>query len=168
MQVIAIKRVVDKIVAWINIILLGIMVVLVTYQVIARYFFNAPSTMAETLAQYMFVWIIMYGSSYTFGLREHLEISVLKDKLPPKARFLDDMLIDIVLVLFALGVMGCGGFALTKQQMGVTDAALQIPMGVIYSAIPINAILILFYAVYLIMDDHRLFLERSQQKGGNE
>lgn len=144
----AVKRVVDKIMEWLCIAILGVMTVLVTYQVLTRYFFNKPSAISEALAQYLFVWMIMYGSAYVFGLKEHLDITVLKDKLHGVPLLAVELLINVVLVLFAVMVLLYGGCLVTAQQMNTVDAALQIPMGVIYSAIPISGIFILFYAIY--------------------
>lgn len=158
-----IKGILDKCLEWINIILLAVMTVLVTYQVIARYFFNAANAIAETLAQYMFVWTIMFGSAYVFGKREHLEISVLKDHLKPLPRFIVDCLINITLFVFALTVMVIGGYAQTSKQMIQLDAALQIPMGYIYMAVPICGVAMMFYAVYLCADDYRKYKQKIQK-----
>lgn len=154
-----VKRGVDRVIEWLCILILAVMTVLVTYQVITRYFFDKPSAISEITAQYLFVWMVMYGSAYVFGLREHLDITVLKDKMPPVGRLIVELLINLVLVLFAGVVLLLGGYAVTTQQMGTTDAALQIPMGVIYSAIPICGVFILFYAVYntvLAVQEYRM------------
>lgn len=146
----AAKRVVDKVMEWLCIIILGVMTVLVTYQVLTRYFFNKPSAISEALAQYLFVWMIMYGSAYVFGLKEHLDITILKDKLHGASLLAVELLINIVLILFSVMGLMYGGYLVTAQQMNTVDAALQIPMGVIYSAIPISGVFILFYAIYNI------------------
>lgn len=143
-----VKMIVDKVMAWLCIVILAIMTVLVTYQVVTRYFFGRPSAISETLAQYLFVWMVMYGSAYVFGLREHLDITVLKDKLTGAALLLVEILINLVLGLFAAVVLLYGGYLVTLQQMGTMDAALQIPMAYIYSAIPLCGVFILFYALY--------------------
>lgn len=146
----SVKRGVDKVIEWLCIAILAIMTVLVTYQVVTRYFFNKPSAISEALAQYLFVWMIMYGSAYVFGLKEHLDITVVKDKLTGVPMLIVELLINAVLIAFAVAVLLYGGYAVTAQQMGTMDAALQIPMGVIYSAIPISGVFILFYAIYNI------------------
>lgn len=149
MQVLtAIKRVVDAVMSWLCIVLLAIMTVLVTYQVATRYIFGKPSAISEAIAQYMFVWMVMCGSAYVFGLREHLDITVLKDKFAPWGTLVVEVLINITLILFSAVVLLYGGILVTSQQMGTMDAALQIPMGVIYSAIPICGAFSLFYAIY--------------------
>lgn len=143
-----VKRGLDKVVEWCCIIILGVMTVLVTYQVITRYCFNKPSSISETLAQYLFVWMIMFGSAYVFGLREHLDITVLKDRMKPTVRLSVEILTNFTLLAFAVAVMLLGGWKGAMNQMNTQDAALQIPVGVIYSAVPICGAITLFYAVY--------------------
>lgn len=45
-----------------------------------------------------------------------------------------------------------GGFISLGSQMGQTDAALQIPMGVIYSTIAFSGVCIIFYCIYNIKE----------------
>lgn len=154
----SVKRAIDKIMEVMCIIILGIMTVLVVYQVITRKIFNSPSAYSEAVSQYLFVWMILYGSAYVFGKKEHLDITVLKDKMKGKTLLLVEILTNICLVLFAAVVLGYGGYLIAGQQMSTTDAALGIPMGVIYSAIPISGIFTLFYAIYncfLAVDDYK-------------
>ena len=58
------------------------------------------------------------------------------------------MFIEFSTALFALLVMGIGGYSSVIRQMWQSDSALQIPMGVIYAAIPISGALIIFYFLY--------------------
>lgn len=146
----AVKKIVDKVMEWLCIAILGIMTVLVVYQVVTRKVFNSPSAYSEALSQYLFVWMIMYGSAYVFGLKEHLDIAVLKDKMKGVTLLVVEILTNVCLVLFAVVVLVYGGYIISAQQMATTDAALQIPMGIIYSAIPISGLFTLFYAVYNI------------------
>ena len=161
----SIKGVFDKILEWICVILLSLMTILVTYQVIVRYFFNNPNAYTEVLSKYMFVWLIMYGSAYVFGLREHMNIAVVRDKMPDKMRIIIEMISELVIVLFAVGVLVYGGFKQMADQMVQLDAALQIPMGYIYSAVPISSCFIIFYFIF---NERNLFLElkSSMSKGG--
>ena len=99
-----IKNVVDKTVEILCVLMLAVMTVLVTYQVITRYVFNNPSTFSETLAQYLFVWLVMFGSALVFGSKDHLEISTIKEKLGPKSRAVVEIVINIFLLVFSIVV----------------------------------------------------------------
>ncbi|WP_300342502.1 TRAP transporter small permease [Fusobacterium sp.] len=145
-----IKNILDKIIEIFCIVILGIMTLLVTWQVITRYFFNNPSVVTEQTSQYLFVWLVMYGSAYVFGKREHMQISFVRDLSPKNLRKFIDIFQEIIITIFVIGVMVYGGYFTTLKQMGQTDAALQIPMGVVYSAVPISGVIIIFYAIYNI------------------
>lgn len=143
----AIKKFVDTVVGWLCIVLFCCMTVLVTYQVITRYFFNQPSAVSEILAKYMFIWVVLFGAAYVFGLREHMNIAFLKDKLPTKARLVVEMIGELVIVLFGYIVMYQGGLKGAMRQMMQVDASLGIPMGLIYGAIPASGVLMIFYFI---------------------
>ena len=53
----AAKKVLDKITSYSSVVIFIAMVLMVTYQVIARYFFKSPSSVTEVLTRYCFVWL---------------------------------------------------------------------------------------------------------------
>lgn len=146
-----VKKIVDQILNWFCIVLLMIMTVLVTYQVVTRYFFKKPSAISEYAAQYMFVWMVMFGSALVFGERGHLEITTVKEKLKPGAYMAVEILANIVLIVFSVFVCIVGGYNISMQQMGALDPALRISMGLIYASIPVCGVFMTFYAVYNIL-----------------
>ena len=81
-----VKNILDKITSYASVFIFIMMVLMVTYQVIARYIFSAPSSVTEILTRYAFVWLIIISATYMFGQREHINIGVVKDKLPGKAK----------------------------------------------------------------------------------
>jgi TRAP-type C4-dicarboxylate transport system permease small subunit len=99
-----IKSVIDKITEIICVIILAVMTCLVTYQVFTRYVLNSPSAITEALSQYLFVWMIMFGSAYVFGVREHLTIDLIRDKFPPMVEMIVEILSNICLFGF-IGVL---------------------------------------------------------------
>ncbi len=62
-------HILNKILAGCCCIILAIMVFCVTWQVIARFIFNAPSTVLDEFTQILFMWIILLGGVYTAGLK---------------------------------------------------------------------------------------------------
>ena len=142
------KHFIDRSVEIICIFLLAAMTLLVTYQVIMRYCFNSPSTFSEVLAKYLFVWLVMICSAYVFGLREHMNIGVFRDKLPIKLRLIVEIISEITVLIFAWSVMVVGGSTGAIRQMIQLDSALEIPIGLIYMIIPVSGLLISFYFIY--------------------
>ena len=143
-----IKFVIDKLMEVINVIILAIMSVLVVYQVFARFILNSPSAISEALSQYLFVWMIMFGSAYVFGAREHLTIDLIRDKFPPVVEMVVEILSNIVLAVFILLVCVYGGWMYTKGQAVQIDPSLLISKAVLYISQPVTGVITLFYAVY--------------------
>jgi TRAP-type transport system small permease protein len=155
-----IRKILDKIIEIFCMSTLALMTVMITWQVTTRYVFNRPSVRTEQTSQYLFVWLVLYGAAYVFGQKEHMQITFLKDKASVAVQKILTMLGEILIAIFAGSVMIYGGYLSASGQMTQKDAALGIPMGVIYSAIPISGLFILFYAVGNIL----LLLKRLDNK----
>ena len=161
----AIKKVFDTILAVLGTITLGIMSVLVVYQVVTRYVFNAPSAFSEALAQYLFVWMIMFGSAYVYGSQEHLTIDLLKDKFPPGLNLVVEIVTNLCLFAFILFVCVVGGWKYTSSQMKRIDAALHIPMSYLYISVPFTGVITMFYSIYNIARSVRNYREGKRKTG---
>lgn len=133
--------------------ILGMMVLLVGWQVFSRYIMNDPSSFSESLTRYLFVWLVIISATYSFGSRDHMCISFLKEKLSAAHQRLVNILIELITIAFALCVMTIGGIRITMMQMVHLDSNLQIPTGLIYSVIPICGVLIIFYCICNLRQD---------------
>ena len=155
-----IKHVNDKIFEVISTIILAVMTCLVVYQVVTRYVFNAPSAISEILSQYLFVWMIMFGSAYVYGSREHLTIDIIKDKFSPKVSMVVNIITNVALFAFIAVVCVYGGYLYTVKSAPQVDPQLGIYKAILYSSLPITGIITLFYAVY------NCFLSVANYKNG--
>ena len=145
-----VKNILDKVTSYASVFIFIMMVLMVTYQVVARYIFSAPSSVTEILTRYSFVWLIIISATYMFGQREHINIAVVKDKLPKKAKRIVNIIIECVTIAFAGLIMVFGGFKITHMNFVQFDSILDIPTGIIYSIIPICGVIIIFYSIYNI------------------
>lgn len=153
-----IKFVVDKVLEVLSTATLAVMSILVCYQVVTRYIFNSPSAISEALSQYLFVWMIMFGSAYVYGSREHLTIDILKDKFGPKTNMIVEIITNVCLFIFILAICVIGGWLYTKTQAVQMDPALRISKGILYASVPFTGVITLFYAVFncfLAVDNYR-------------
>ena len=144
-----VKKMVDKIMNWLCIGIMAIMTILVVYQVVVNWLGN-PSGITERTSQYLFVYVVMFGTALVFGENGHLEITTIKDKLGPKAYMIVVVLANITLVVFSVAVLLYGGAQYVINQWGVVDAALQISMGLICISLPICGVIMIFYGIYNI------------------
>lgn len=144
----AIKAVFDKILSIVGTICLSVMTVTVIYQVVVRYVFRSPSSVAQPLAQYLFVWMIMFGSAYVYGSREHLTIDLLKDKFSPKMYMITEILANVCLFVFVLLICVWGGYRYTVTQAAQIDPTLRVSKGLMYASLPFTGVITMYYAVY--------------------
>lgn len=147
-----IRKGLDKAVGGICIFLFAVMVLVGTYQIVTRFVFNSPSTISEELLTYTFAWMAMFASAMVFGKRDHMRMSFLVDKLPDSKRKVLEIVIEILLVLFAAVVLIYGGFTIMGLTMTQKTASLGVMMGVVYSVVPVCGILIAIYGVLNIAD----------------
>ena len=116
------RRIIDKFLEVICAVLFGAMVVICTYQVVVRYFFNSPSTVSEELLTYTFTWMIL------------------------------EVIIELLIFAFTFIILVYGGVSITKLAFAQVTASLGIPMGAVYLVIPICGVIILIYNVLNIID----------------
>ena len=145
------KNVLNQILKVVSVVLFIAMVLLTTYQVIARYIFKSPSSISEVLTRYAFVWLIIVSATYVFGQRDHIAITFLRDKFKGISRKIIDVAIECVIIIFSATIMVYGGFTVTQMNMLQYDSMLNIPTGIVYSIIPICGVLIILYSIYNII-----------------
>ncbi len=132
------RKWINKVVEAFSVVIVAVMVLLVLWQVVARYLLNNPSTFTEALTRYLFVWLVLVSATYAFGSRDHMCISVLNARLKGRAKTAVNIAIEVLTILFAACVMIFGGSVITRMQMVSMDSSLHIPMGRVYSMIPIS------------------------------
>ncbi|MGN0294868.1 MAG: TRAP transporter small permease [Lachnospiraceae bacterium] len=147
-----IRKVIDKITIALCVFIFALMVVVGTYQIASRYFFNSPSTVSEELLTYSFTWMALLAAAYVFGKRDHMRMGFLADKLAGTPRLVLEIVIECLVVVLAGGIMVYGGFNIMQLTMTQITASLGIPMGVVYTVLPLSGVLIVIYAVLNIVD----------------
>ena len=147
-----IRKAMNTVVSTICIILFAVMVVVGTYQIITRFVFNNPSTISEELLTYTFAWMAIFSSAYVFGKRDHMRMTFVADKLPKEQRKILEIVIELLIIAFAVIVLIYGGFTIMGLTMTQKTASLGVMMGVIYAVVPICGILIAIYGVLNVID----------------
>ncbi len=155
---------IDKVLAWVLIILLGILVLNVLWQVFSRYLMKSPSSFTDELARYLLIWVGILGASYASGKKLHLAIDILPSKLKANKRVVLDRFIYFLVGLFATLVMVVGGLRLVYITLHLeqTSPALNLPIGYVYLVFPISGILIVYYCVSDIIRRKRELTEKEE------
>ncbi|AWY97744.1 MULTISPECIES: TRAP transporter small permease [Blautia] len=147
-----IREGIDLVLSWACAALFALMVIVGTYQIVVRYFFNSPSTVSEELLTYSFTWMALLASAYVFGKRDHMRMGFIADKLTGTPRKVLEIIIEILIMFLAGSVMVYGGWNIMGLTMTQVTASLGVPMGVIYTVVPLSGILIVIYSILNIVD----------------
>ena len=127
--------------------IIAFMVCVGTYQIVTRFVFNSPSTVSEELLTYSFAWMALLSSALVFGKRDHMRMTFVVDKLAPAQRKVLEIVLEVLVIAFAAIVLIYGGFTIMKLTMTQKTASLGIPMGIIYTVVPLSGIVIVIYAI---------------------
>lgn len=150
------RKQIDKIVSQTLIALMGVMVINVLWQVFTR-FLDIPSSWTDELARFLLIWVGVLGVAYTSGKKMHLALDLIPDSWGKDFSKNLNLVTYVLIILFALAVMVVGGARLVYVTfvLGQNSPVLQIPLGLIYSIIPISGFLIIYYKLYdLIIRDN--------------
>ncbi|MCF8106083.1 MAG: TRAP transporter small permease [Desulfohalobiaceae bacterium] len=63
-----------------------LMTILITLDVVLRYFFNSPLLFASELSEFMMATLIFFALAYTFQHRDHVRVELLVRTLRPSIR----------------------------------------------------------------------------------
>jgi TRAP-type C4-dicarboxylate transport system permease small subunit len=102
--------------------LIGLML---AYEVIARYFFNAPTIWAEELSRFFLVWSVFVGSAWLIHSDEHIRVTVVVDRLPDALRRILRVL-SILFVLLVASLVAFNGWPIMARSFasGATSGTL--------------------------------------------
>ena len=134
-----------KILVW----LMALMVIVVTWQVITRYVLNSPSSYTEELSTYLLIWISLLGAAWALRNRAHLGIDIFTRKLEGRAKTVSQLIIYSAVIAFAVIVFVYGGSRLVYMTLYLNQlsAAFKVPVGYVYTVIPISGMLMIYYAI---------------------
>ena len=137
-----IEKALDAVLVFMMIVMAGAVVL----QVTSRYVFNNPTSWSEELARYLFVWITFLGAAVVIRKRRHVDVTVLTDRLPPSAAKVVYLVSDAA-VLFMLGALTWAGVGLAIMAHRQLSAAMDLPMSLAYSAMPVGTGLMFVFLV---------------------
>lgn len=132
----------------------AVLVFAVLWGVFTRYVMNSPSSWTEEVATYLLMWVSMLGIAVAFDRRAHLGLDYLVNKLDPQAQRVNGVIVLVIVIVFAALVMAFGGYVLVQETLAADQrtAALDLPMGWVYSAIPISGVFIILFALEQIVE----------------
>ena len=136
----------------------GIMVIIIAYQVIMRYIFAHANSWSEELARYIFIWLIwmgtsisnvMIGAAIAIRRNSHLQIDILINLMKPKVRTILTIIATLAGMVFMVFLLS---YSITLVQTGARtmSAGLGIPMSIPYSCMPVGIVLMLLTSIEVL------------------
>jgi len=143
------KQKIDHFLERVLIVLMLILVLDVLWQVTSRYVLASPSSFTDELAGFLLIWVGVLGAAYVTGKKQHLAIDLLIQKSKPENQKRLLFIVNLCIALFAVFVMIIGGtwLVITRFQFNVSSAAIHLPLGYVYSVLPISGLLMLYYSL---------------------
>jgi len=148
-----IRRYLDRFLEGLVALVMGALVVDVTWQVITRFILRRPSSWTEELATFLLIWVGLLGSSVALERGAHLGIDFFVNRMKPRNRLITEIIVFATVAIFSTTVLGIGGLDLVRVTLSTNQVspALSIKMGYVYLALPISGFFLTLYSVeYLV------------------
>jgi tripartite ATP-independent transporter DctM subunit len=133
----------DRAIAWITelpaALLVAVEIVVLLSGVISRYVFDSPLTWSDELASILFLWLAMLGAVVALRRGEHMRLTTLAQRLPPRSRAWVALGAEMVVAAFLLMII-MPAIEYFQDQLMITTPALEIADGYRVVAIAIGAI----------------------------
>jgi TRAP-type C4-dicarboxylate transport system permease small subunit len=144
-----IKKLLDKCLEVLVIVVVGFLVIDVLWQVFTRYVLGDPSSWTEELATFLLIWVALLGAAVALGRGAHLGIDYFVSKLPDRSRIKIEFFVFTCMALFSLLVMVIGGLGLVSRtfELKQISPALHLQMGYVYLAVPISGAFLVLYSL---------------------
>ena len=121
------------------VVLMFFMAFTVVMAVIFRYFLNSPLSWAGEVSVFLLVWISFIGGSLGLKYKSQASVTILIDYLPEAARRVLLIINHILMLLFLAFILYYSYKWVLSPSVGFQKStAIQIPMWIPYSAVPVG------------------------------
>jgi TRAP-type C4-dicarboxylate transport system permease small subunit len=111
-------------------------------QVVLRYAFRTGVEGLDEVPRYLFVWLVMIGAAAAMERGEHTALVYFRDRLGPIGRALLGIVTTVLAMLLFLSMIRSSLILVPNANLQ-TSPGLALPLGYVYAAVPVGAVLIL-------------------------
>ncbi len=122
-----------------------VMTAIISYQVVARYFFNSSPAWSERLSLVLLAYLVFFGAAAGVHDKFHIRIDALRNAVPPLLRRAFDIIATLS-VAAAGFIMLLAGWQLTTTLWAFDIPSLGIPRGLALLPLPIAGGLIIIFS----------------------
>lgn len=116
----------------------------VIYEVVSRYFFNAPTLWSMEVNQYLFCAITLLGGGYCLLRDGHVRVDVLYPKLSPRGQAISDFCCFPLALLFCGFLIWFGWQETWDSIVGhrLSDSVIALPLWPVWLVVPAGGLLL--------------------------
>lgn len=129
--------------------ILAVMTGAVFLQVVLRYLGLVGIDGLEEVPRYLFVWLVMIGAAAAMARSEHTVLDYFINLMPQRMRAAVIILTTAVAIILFIYLIALSLVLVPNAQLQ-TSAGLDLPLGYVYAAIPVGAVLILLPMLRLL------------------
>jgi TRAP-type C4-dicarboxylate transport system permease small subunit len=120
--------------------MLGLAAIIYFAQVVFRFVFNSPLTWSDEICGHLVILLSFAGAVLVLYEKGHISVTIVITSLEKSGHHKLRKAVELIADLLVLGFCGTSafyGFIVAKKSMLISSATYQIPIGVIYSIIPV-------------------------------
>lgn len=140
----------DEIESWICVVILMFMLVILFYQVVARYGFGVTNAWCDELSRYALVWFGYLSACYAIVHNAHIKIDLFLKLWPKGMRNGIKLFSNVLFFIYCLVVAYYSAewlFGLMKS--GAITLGLKLPMGLFCAIVPIAHVIMAIRLIQL-------------------
>lgn len=158
-----------KILAYITAAMSFGMVVIVFWQVIARYIVQSSSGWTQEVTLVLFMWVTMLGSAMAVRSAGHVSMTLLVNSLKGYAKPIVKIISTVICEVFYV-MLAISGYAVCVRFQHAGTTQLKIPMPVVYSSFVVGGIIMVVFALELLWNElkeiARIRRDKNNETGG--
>ncbi|MEZ8296909.1 TRAP transporter small permease [Vibrio splendidus] len=117
------------------------MLLVLTIQIVSRYFLTIALPWTEELSRWLYIYIVFIGSSEAISRRDHIAVDIVPNRLSSKANLILDVCIHLIFAVIAAIIVYRGYlFAVRMDRLG--SITMDVQMSMLYGAVPVGFALV--------------------------
>ena len=135
--------------AWLATVLFTVAGIMLTYEVMARYFFIRPTVWAAELSQLCLIWGCLVAMAWLLSARRHIAVDAVIQLLPPSVQRWIEAAAMLVVAAFSAMVTwkGWSIFLDSFERGRTTGSLLDLPSWIVELAVPLGFALLFIQAL---------------------
>lgn len=124
--------------------------IMLSYEVIARYFFSSPTIWAAELSQLCLIWGSLLGMSWLLNQQRHIRVDAVAALLPARIRHALDVLAMLIVAVFSamVAIWGFDIFFDSFERGRTTGSLLNLPAWIAELSVPVGFAMLFLQSLF--------------------